>query len=95
VNEGVNIPPRGQISLLGAKFIPGARGKVKNGPQDSKTGDASQTSDWSRKKAAASSIISSRLKNFRERKKTGLISDDVSEKPDILPTTPGDLGSKL
>jgi hypothetical protein len=27
VNEGVNIPPRGQISLLGA------RGEVMNGPQ--------------------------------------------------------------
>jgi hypothetical protein len=30
VNEGVNIPPRGQISPLGAKFNP--RGEVKNGP---------------------------------------------------------------
>jgi hypothetical protein len=33
VNEGVNIPPRGPISPLGAKFPLGARGEVKNGPQ--------------------------------------------------------------
>jgi hypothetical protein len=40
VNEGVIIPPRGQILPLGAKFTPrgevlplGARGEVKNGPQ--------------------------------------------------------------
>jgi hypothetical protein len=31
VNEGVNIPPRGQISPLEAKFT--IRGEVKNGPQ--------------------------------------------------------------
>jgi hypothetical protein len=31
VNEGVNIPPRGQISPLGVKVTP--RGEVKNGPQ--------------------------------------------------------------
>jgi hypothetical protein len=35
VNEGVNIPPTGQISPLGTKFTP----KVKNGPQfNSRTG---------------------------------------------------------
>jgi hypothetical protein len=38
VNKGVNIPSRGHISHLGAKFTPGsssplgARGEVKNGP---------------------------------------------------------------
>jgi hypothetical protein len=32
VNEGVNIPLRGQISPLGAKFS--LRGEVKNGTQD-------------------------------------------------------------
>jgi hypothetical protein len=39
VNEGVNIPPMGQISPLGAKItsrgevLPWGRGEVKNGPQ--------------------------------------------------------------
>ena len=46
----------------------------------------SQPFDWSRKKAAASSIISSRLKTFRERKKNGFVSE---EKPDASSTTPG------
>lgn len=46
----------------------------------------SQPNDWSRKKAAASSIISSRLKTFRERKKNGFVSED---KPEVSSTTPG------
>jgi hypothetical protein len=36
VNEGVNIPPRRQISSLGAKFTP--RREVKNGPQGDQMG---------------------------------------------------------
>jgi hypothetical protein len=52
----------------------------------------SHPNDWSRKKASgSSSIISSRLKNFRERKKNGsAVAEEVSTKSDaILPTTPG------
>jgi hypothetical protein len=53
VNEGVNIPPRGHISSMGAKFTPGARGEVKNGPlipawrqsADRSDGDASPPRD--------------------------------------------------
>ena len=58
----------------------------------------SQPYDWSRKKALTSgstSTISSRLKNFRERKKNGVASEEVSTKSAaVLPTTPGNKFSK-
>ena len=47
----------------------------------------SQPFDWSRKKAGGgNTLISSRLKNFRERKKNA-----NEEKAEILPTTPGNI----
>ena len=65
-----------------------------NKGSESPASGASNPSDWSKKKPGSTpSLISTRLRNFRERKKNGAsATGPVAEETTVtLPTTPGNL----